>query len=74
MDDKLTCTRGAKVMPSNPTLDTTVCTEEDGWSIGNPRGSVCDTDKPFHCYAWNNVSRLCVADRFTNILIIVDVQ
>ena len=72
MDGTLTGTRGAKVVPSNPTLDLSVCTEEDGWSIGNPRGSICDTDKPFHRYAWNNVSRLCVADLFTNILLIVD--
>lgn len=56
LDGTLTGTAGAKVVPSNPSLDPSVCTEDDEWSAGSPRGSICDTDKPFHRYAWNNVS------------------
>ena len=59
LDGTLTGKRSAKVVPTNPTLDPSVCTDAPEWSSGIA-GSICDTPLPFHRYSWNNVRILCL--------------
>jgi len=55
LDGTLTGVPGAKVVPTNPTLDPAICSQHSDWSYGLD-GSICDTPHSFHRYAWNNVS------------------